>query len=268
VDIEVGVVTVSNKTVDDALTLVVAILVRFESRLAEARDDIGTGMTVIVVASDVELAVEVPTKDPEMVGIAVIDATLAGIGNTVIIVASDVKFVVEALAIDPELVGIAVTDAILAGIGSTVIVWTGNSALSVELTVADVLSPGKLELIVSGSAVCKSEVVEFAADTPMMIVPLIFARVVADSATILAVACVVVLADDVTGAVMTATGEGVTKVKVSIDDELVEDPMLATSVTDGSTADMMGVASRLTVTLTPIETSCLLRRSFDSTRGT
>jgi len=268
VDIEVGVERVFIKTVDEVLTLFIAILVKFEFRLVEARDDIGTGNTVIVVASDVVLVVEVPRIDPETVGITVTDATLAGIGSTVILVASDVEFVVKALAMDPELVGIVVTDAILAGIGSTVIVCTGNSALSVELTVADVLSLGKLEIVVSGSAVCKSEVVEFAADTPMMIVPVIFARVVADSVTILAVACVVVLANDVTGAVMTATGEGVTKVNVSIDDELVEDPMLATSVTDGSTADMIGVASRLTVTLTPIETSCLLRSSFDSTRGT
>lgn len=90
-----------------------------------------------------------------------------------------------------------------------------------------------------------------------MIVPLTFTKVVVDSAIVLAVVPVVVLADDVTGAVMTATGDGVTKVKVSINDVLVEDPLPITTVTEGSTADMMGVASRLTVTLPLIETSCL-----------
>lgn len=110
VTIEAGVETVFNKTVDEALTLVVAILVTFESRLAEARDDIGTGITVIVVAPDVEFVVERPATDPEMIGTTVTDA------------APNVEFDVEVPVVDSEMVGTAVTDATLAGIGNTVIV--------------------------------------------------------------------------------------------------------------------------------------------------
>jgi len=57
-------------------------------------------------------------------------------------------------------------------------------------------------------------------------------------------------------------------VVVTSDDALEEVPTSTVSVTDGSMADMLGVAPRLIVTLTPIEASCLRRSSFDSTRGT
>jgi len=172
------------------------------------------------------------------------------------------------------------------------------------LAVTDVPTTGRSEDVVNGIAVETSEVVEFAAgvlDPPIVLVLLELSKVVvdsADSAGILAVLSVVVLAIDVAGAVMTATGEGVTKVKIPVveiqlaesglqayvvvvrsDEELVDDPESTTSVADGLMGDvigvasrvtvaLIGVASRLTVPLTPIETSCLRRRGFGSIWGT
>ena len=57
-------------------------------------------------------------------------------------------------------------------------------------------------------------------------------------------------------------------VVVSSDEEFVDELSLTIVVVNGSMVDVMGVTSTLTVTLTPINTSCLRRRSFDSTRGT
>jgi len=84
-DIELDVETSPGRTVDKASILGVAILVKFESRLVEVRDDNGMGITVMVVASDVEFVIDGPSMDPKMVGVVLADEGLAGIGDTVIV---------------------------------------------------------------------------------------------------------------------------------------------------------------------------------------
>jgi len=84
-DNEVGVETVLAKPVDEPLTPRVAVLVKFETRFVEARDEIGTGPTVMMVASDVKFVVDAPSIDPERVGIVIADVEVAGIGDTVIV---------------------------------------------------------------------------------------------------------------------------------------------------------------------------------------